>query len=106
MVGDDGEFGVVLLELLHLTAGRENAFFIDNDRLDFGSPDGAGGSLEQMRIDVDGIGLGLNEGVRDTLLSESIISGDDGDRLGGACVRCRDPRDTIPPVSALHLGQN
>lgn len=80
--GDDGEVRVVGLESFELATLGKVALLVDDYDLDLGLLDGLGGGLEQVRVDVHGLGVSLVEGVGDAALAEGVVGGDDGDGLG------------------------
>ncbi len=67
--GDDSELRVVGPEFLDLAAFGEDGLLVDDDELDLGVLDGLGGSLEQVRVDKHGLGIGLEERVGNAALA-------------------------------------
>lgn len=95
LVCDDGEVGILGFELFNLAALSEDTILVDDDSLDVGLADGSLGGLEQMGVNEHGIGLCLDERVGKAVLTEGIVSSDDGEGLGSAGVGGGDPADAV-----------
>lgn len=91
VVRKDVDVGVLRLERFNLATSSEDTLRVDNDGLHLGLLDGVGGRLKQVRVSVHGAGTGLEEGVLDTARAESIVSSDDGDGLGSAAMGHGEP---------------
>lgn len=87
----DLELGVGSRKVLHIIGVTKNARIVDNNGLDVGIFQRVRSDFEEVRVDEDGVGLGLNERMLESLFSEGVVGRDDGDGLRSTGMRHGEP---------------